>query len=1163
MARRAIVDKGIIFSPATYTITIPRVIQKERLLLITNISQNKIIYNFSDPSIGLSSYSVSADPNQPWTTLVLEYNTAAMQSSDTLQVMVDEPYETFIPEPTMIDAVGKLRISSPQSLIDTDFEYGVQGSKWESLSLQNNYPTFFARNTGGNSLDVTSIVGGGQSPRSTVTVTTAISHGLNTGDVVSLNETLSALTDGTFLITVLDSLRFTYTAKGIVSGSVQDGVLTTLYGGGIFDNAHIPGGVTGGLNTWSATSDGATTSRINVVTTNPHGLFPGTPILVSAPSGSAINGSFLIDVVSAVNSFSFLASGSVPVGAVSTLGVGIYCKPEGYVEHRPFDGGVILTTGNNVCGTQTIRQTRGYFRYQSGKSIQFSTGTKFTPSFDISYIASSSTLLGSNTLTITLLQDHNLQAGATVKIEGVETNGAYNPFNGLATVDSVVDSQTIRIQKTFTQAISAIDQLPGGVNAYVTAYQWKGSATRAGLFDDQNGFYFEYDGQTLYAVRRFSNKELYGKITATQYSNVVTGFQTRFRKQLLVGDMIVIRGQSYRVIQINSDDNLNIAPAYRGPSIVNSAYLKTQITKIPQAKWNIDKMDGTGPSGYTLDIAKMQMTYIDYSWYGAGTIRFGMRTVDGAVAWAHRMVQNNINTAAYMRSGNLPARYETINEPLNSAKLISGGSGVSGSTLYPQDTVIYVNDVSFWPSDGYLKISDGANFEICRYTSIGAYNPSIQATAVNLVRRVAQPLVYGGVSTNLYGTATQVNFVPDSTIPGGAGTAQVSVQTISQNCAPVMSHWGSSVIMDGGFNDDKSFIFTAGMQKYIQVGGSGTISATLIQRQASSGVATMTTAGTHSLAAGTAVTITGVNDIATVTYKQLTNNIAYLNTATAHFYTVGQSVTVTGVDTTFNGTYTVALVPSATQIAFNKTAGNIGFQAVSGAAQITASSRYNGTFTISAVGGTTFTFPLSGSDEGISSINPNGTAVQTFGTTPTPRPLISIRVAPSVDNGLARNFGMRELANRMQMKLDSVGVLSQGQFLIEGILNPATMNGIIIPTEWETVRVGSGSLAQVIYHDGTGVRGTGSPVTSPTNTITGGDRIFAFYTENAGGTNYSVTHFDAKKVRDLANCILNGNGSQANPSFPNGPDILTVTATNLGSGAANILCRISWTEAQA
>lgn len=1165
MARRAITDQGIIFNPSTSTITIPRVVLRKNLLLITNITQNKIIYNFSDPAVGLVSHTLTNNPNDPSTILVLEYNTASMQASDVLQIMVDEPYETFIAEPSMLDAVGKLRISDPESLIDTDFEYGVQGSKWESLSLQNNYPTFFSRNTGGNSLDVVSLISSGGSPRSTIVVTTATPHGLNNGDVVSVNESTNVLTDGTFLITIVNATAFSYVAKGNVptGTNVQDGVLTTLYGGGIFDNAHIPGGNTGALNAWAATSDGAALSRVDVVTTNPHGLYPGTPILISAPSGSLINGSFLIDRVTTPNSFSFLTQGNIPVGAINTTGIGLFCKPEGYVEHRPFDGGVILTTGNNVCGTQTLRQTRRYFRYQSGKSIQFSTGTKFTPSFDISYIASSSTAIGSNTITIRLLQDHNLQAGATVKIEGIETVGAYNPFNGLFTINEIADSNTIKVQKTFTSAISAIDQLPGGVNAFVTAYQWKGSATRAGLYDDQNGFYFEYDGRTLYAVRRFSNKELFGKISVTQFSNVVTGVDTRFRKQLLVGDLIVIRGQSYRVIQINSDTSLNIAPAYRGPSISGSPYLKTQISKIPQSEWNIDTMDGTGPTGYTLDISKMQMTYIDYSWYGAGSIRFGMRATDGAVVWCHKMVMNNINTASYMRSGNLPARYETINEPLNSAKLISGGSGISGSTLYPQDTVMYVNDVSFWPSNGYLRIADASNFEICEYTSIGAYNPTIQAYAVNLVRRAAQPLVYGGQSMQLSGSAVQSNFIPDSTIPGGAGVSQVSVQTISQNCAPVMSHWGSSVIMDGGFNDDKSFIFTAGMQKYLQVGGSGTISATLTNRQATAGVATITTSGTHTLAAGTNVTISGVQDIATVTYKQLTNNIAYLTTSTAHLYSVGQQVTITGVDSTFNGVYTVSLIPDSTRIAFSKVSANVGFQAVGGTPRITASSRFNGTFPITSIASTSFTYALAGADEAISAINPNGTAIQTFGSTPTPRPLVSIRVAPSADNGLGRNFGMRELANRMQMKLDSVGVLSQGQFLIEGILNPATMNGIAIPAEWEAVRVGSGSLAQVIYHDGTGVRGTGAPVTSPTNTVTGGDRIFAFYTENAGGTNFSVTAFDAKKVRDLSNSILNGNGSQTNPSFPNGPDILTITATNLGSGAANILARISWTEAQA
>ena len=42
------------------------------------------------------------------------------------------------PSPASTDPVGKLRVSTPQSLIDTDFEYGQQPTKWESVALQNN-----------------------------------------------------------------------------------------------------------------------------------------------------------------------------------------------------------------------------------------------------------------------------------------------------------------------------------------------------------------------------------------------------------------------------------------------------------------------------------------------------------------------------------------------------------------------------------------------------------------------------------------------------------------------------------------------------------------------------------------------------------------------------------------------------------------------------------------------------------------------------------------------------------------------------------------------------------------------------------------------------------------------------------------------------------------
>jgi hypothetical protein len=264
----------------------------------------------------------------------------------------------------------------------------------------------------------------------------------------------------------------------------------------------------------------------------------------------------------------------------------------------------------------------------------------------------------------------------------------------------------------------------------------------------------------------------------------------------------------------------------------------------------------------------------------------------------------------------------------------------------------------------------------------------------------------------------------------------------------------------------------------------------------------------------------------------------------------------------FNGTWTITGVTSTTFL-FSRTSSNIPFQAVSPFSSPTAltSSYYNGTFLINNVTSNTIQFALAQADETSSAVNPNGAITQVFGATQQARPLISLRVAPSADNGTGRNFGLRELSNNMQLKLYSVNILAQGQFLVEGILNAQSLNGVAIPDAWSTNRVGSGSLAQIIYHDNTGI--PGSPVLSPTNTVSGGDRVFAFYTDNGGGTNYSVTRIDLTKARDLGNSILNGDGSTATPGFPNAPDILTIVATNLGSSAANISAVLAWTEAQA
>ena len=82
-----------------------------------------------------------------------------------------------------------------------------------------------------------------------------------------------------------------------------------------------------------------------------------------------------------------------------------------------------------------------------------------------------------------------------------------------------------------------------------------------------------------------------------------------------------------------------------------------------QADWNVDKMDGTGPSGLTLDIAAPQILWMDIEWLGLGTIRMGF-VVDGKLIHCHSSHHANLIqfSTTYITTASLPLRYEIIND---------------------------------------------------------------------------------------------------------------------------------------------------------------------------------------------------------------------------------------------------------------------------------------------------------------------------------------------------------------------------------------------------------------------------------------------------------------------------------------------------------------------
>jgi hypothetical protein len=1000
-----IIAENYTFTPSTRTIVINRSLRREQLMLITNVTRNTVLYNFSDPNLGASSYTAvtSTATGQTITTIVLAYNTTSHLSTDKISILAEETVETFQPIDILMDPVNKLRVSQPQALIDTDFEYSTQPTKWESIALLNNRP--FAYYNTYSPLTYTDITATNGSRSVTVATTTPPAA----GTPIYIQDSNWAGADGLYMIdTIVAGTSFTYTARvpyTQTTGSINNAAVTSIFPGAIFSGASI-----GAAGTATFTPSNL---AVTVVTGVPHGLCVGNEIAITGITGTnPPNGSWVVSTVLNPTTFVFYST-AVASGLTVTSGL-VYVRPQGSFLHRSFDGGVTFSTNAASHNHQLIRQTRRYFRYQSGKGIQLSTGTILKPNLNVDYITSSGT-----TITVTTKIQHNINPGTTIFIAGCDQSA----YNGVFTVATVLDTYKF----TYTALSTPSTSVATGLYT-LTVTGWYGGTIRLGMFDSQNGIFYEFDGQNIYTVKRSSTYQLSGWVSATAGSNTITGITvngatTAFSKQLQPNDFIVIKGMSYRVLNIASDSSMTVTPSYRGSTNLTQALIsKTVDIKTIQSSWNLDRMDGTGVSGYSLDLTKMQMFYMDYSWYGAGFIRWGFRGNNGDVSYCHKTPNNNLNYEAYMRSGNLPARYEVNTFSRYTVLAASMASGDNSFTVLDGTQIPNVA--------GILCLRNSTQCEYVTYTgvtgntitgvtrgqaggtltatTVTAGSPTVLLTSTTGIQ-VGQYLSGTGIASGSYvvsfitntsfvmnqaavttGSSVSLTFAPMGQVAqtftvANPNTSPTLVELHAPQFAATISHWGTSVIMDGRFDDDKSYVFTKGMLTTLSVAA-------------------------------------GVNNA-----------------------------------------------------------------------------------------------------------------------------LLSIRIAPSVSNGITGStVGSREIINRMQMVMRQMDIFSNGQFLITLVLNGTVSSAT---PNWSGV--GGSSLGQTIQH-------------SASTTVSGGETIFGFFINSAGGTNYSTTQQDLILVRDLGTSILGGGSAAANVGiFPDGPDIITVMAQNIGSAASNIFARLSWTEAQA
>jgi hypothetical protein len=128
MARKRIYE--YVFTPGTAglgTVQVQDRINLEDFLAIYDTTTNTSIYNFGDSSQGgTASWSAGTIAGLPTayagvTTLTLDLDTSSLSANDKLAIYVEDRNINMQPWEFGLDAIGRQRVSEPESLIDADF----------------------------------------------------------------------------------------------------------------------------------------------------------------------------------------------------------------------------------------------------------------------------------------------------------------------------------------------------------------------------------------------------------------------------------------------------------------------------------------------------------------------------------------------------------------------------------------------------------------------------------------------------------------------------------------------------------------------------------------------------------------------------------------------------------------------------------------------------------------------------------------------------------------------------------------------------------------------------------------------------------------------------------------------------------------------------------
>jgi hypothetical protein len=209
-------------------------------------------------------------------------------------------------------------------------------------------------------------------------------------------------------------------------------------------------------------------------------------------------------------------------------------------------------------------------------------------------------------------------------------------------------------------------------------------------------------------------------------------------------------------------------------------------TRVTQSNWNIDRLDGSGPSNLTLDPTKSQILWMDIEWLGLGTVRLGF-VINGKFIHCHSFHHANIITSTYITTASLPLRYEITNT----------AATASSSTLKQVCSTV-LSEGGYELRGLQQAIGTSINAPVA-LAVIGTYYPIIslrlKATALDAIV-ILTAISLLGVSTN---TNYNWRVVASPTTTGGTWVSAGTNSAVEYNLTGT-STAGGRILAQGYFN---------------------------------------------------------------------------------------------------------------------------------------------------------------------------------------------------------------------------------------------------------------------------------------------------------------------------------------------------------------------------